>query len=130
MTSLPVPVSPVIKMVAFVGATASTSERMERRPPRRPTIVSRNDGSERSRLRTIDSSGGKKVVLIVVFSRYPPTCVRGSEIEAMFHSYISATNELLRELRCADHDCFSACCLYIELEGREIPLPIRDLSRP
>jgi hypothetical protein len=37
---LPVPVSPVIKTVAFVGATASTSERVERRPPRRPTIVS------------------------------------------------------------------------------------------
>src|SRR5580700_10265970 len=44
MTSLPVPVSPVIKTVAFVGATASTSASTGRRPPWRPTIVWRNDG--------------------------------------------------------------------------------------
>src|SRR6266404_5857001 len=55
MTSLPVPVSPEIKTVAFVGATASTWERMERSPPRRPTIVSKKEDGARSALRTIGS---------------------------------------------------------------------------
>jgi len=52
---LAVPVSPEIKTVAFVGATASTWERMERRPPRAPTIVSKKEDCARSDLRTIGS---------------------------------------------------------------------------
>src|SRR5580704_698120 len=64
MTSLPVPVSPVIKTVAFVGATASTSASTGRRPPWQPTIVWRNDGRVRSGSRRIGSFGRYRVVLI------------------------------------------------------------------
>ena len=52
MTSLPVPVSPVVKRLYTVLATASAAWlRIERRLPRRPSIVSRNEESVRSNLR-------------------------------------------------------------------------------
>src|SRR6266404_4187930 len=85
ITSLPVPVSPAIKTVAFVGATASTSVRMERRPPRRPTIVSRNEASERSRLCTTVSSRQYRVVLIVAFPLFLSICV--PTVAIIFCSY-------------------------------------------
>ncbi len=56
MTALPVPLSPVIKTVALVVATAFSWERIERRPPRRPTIVSTNEACARSGLLAIGSS--------------------------------------------------------------------------
>src|SRR5580704_17677750 len=51
MSSFPVPVSPPIKTVMLVGATASTRERMPRRAPRRPTMVSTKGISSQPSLR-------------------------------------------------------------------------------
>src|SRR5882762_7636234 len=74
MTSLPVPVSPVIKTVVLVLATASTWLRMERRPPRRPTIVSRNEDSTGSGLYTVRSGaiGGVEAKVIVSIADISP----------------------------------------------------------
>src|SRR3974390_2220155 len=54
------PVSPVIKTVVFVPATASTWLRIERRLPRRPTIVPRKDDSAHSGLRAVCFIGAIK----------------------------------------------------------------------
>ncbi len=56
ISSFPVPVSPEIKTVALVGATISTCERTARKPPCRPTIVSRNEARARPGASVPDSS--------------------------------------------------------------------------
>src|SRR5271170_1361704 len=75
MTSFPVPVSPAIRTVVFVGATASTRERMPRRLPRRPTIVSTNGRSSRSSSRARSLSLRYAVSFI---------CITGLEAELIF----------------------------------------------
>src|SRR5215469_6375319 len=85
MTSLPVPVSPVIKTVVFVPATASTWPRIERRLPRRPTIVSRNEDSARSGLRTVGPSGSR-VVFIGALSGYGFGCMTKLDAVLIFCS--------------------------------------------
>src|SRR6516165_2221511 len=70
MTSLPVPVSPVIKTVVFVPATAPTWARIERRLPRRPTIVSRNEDFTGSGLRAVLPSPRYRTVFIDTVSVY------------------------------------------------------------
>src|SRR5215468_3801615 len=72
MTSLPVPVSPVIKSVVFVPATASTWARIEHRLPRRPTIVSRNEAFARCGLRAVRPSPRYRTVFIDTVSGYGP----------------------------------------------------------
>src|ERR1700745_393080 len=85
MTSLPVPVSPEIKTVALVGATASTWERIERGPPRRPTMVSRNEERVRSGLHTTGLSAENRVTpVLIAFSSYRPASVMYSALEIIF----------------------------------------------
>src|SRR6516164_8143665 len=85
MTSLPVPVSPVTKTVVFVPATASTWARIERRLPRRPTIVSRNENSVRSGLRAFRSAPRYRVFIGVLFG-YGLGCMTEFEAVLMFCS--------------------------------------------
>src|SRR6266481_3920627 len=120
ITSLPVPVSPVIKTVAFVGATASTSVRMERRPPRRPTIVFRNEASARSRLRTTDSSRQYRVVLIVAFPLFSSICV--PTVAIIFCSYAQRHKFRRESLWCSQ--CRSSPDGALELRpGQQISEP-------
>src|SRR5271169_330049 len=84
MTSFPVPVSPAIRTAVFVGATASTRDRMPRRLPRRPTIVSTNGRSSRSSSRAPSSSLRYAMSFIGMFSSFSLICITGLEAELIF----------------------------------------------
>src|SRR5258708_17080804 len=84
MPSLPVPVSPAIRAVIFVGATASTKERMPRRHPRRPTIVSTNGSSSRFSLRARSSSLQYATTFIGIFPASSLICITELEAELIF----------------------------------------------
>src|ERR1700757_3223476 len=58
---------------------------MDRSPPRRPTIVSRNEAAARSCLRTTDSSRLYRVVLIVAFPLFSSISV--TVVAIIFCSY-------------------------------------------
>src|SRR5262249_8768932 len=99
MTSLPVPVSPVIMTVVFVGATASTWLRIGRRLPRRPTIVSVKVDDERSGLPSC-SGQCKIAAAFIVFAGQlmasEPCCA--TEIMSLlpFYPYLDSS------LRCSE----------------------------
>src|SRR6266699_3559927 len=82
--------------VALVGATAFSCERIERRPPRRPTIVSTNEASTRSGLRAIGSSARKRWGLIAVVRL---TCMTEFDSVLMLSSYSCHRNPLLGKER-------------------------------
>src|SRR5258705_5817938 len=84
MTSLPVPVSPVIMTVVFVGATASTWLRIGRRLPRRPTIVSRKGDCPRSDLCTRGLSACRVAPAFIMLAWHAPASGVYSATEIMF----------------------------------------------
>src|SRR5260370_16235779 len=90
MISFPVQVWPAIRTVIFVGATASTRERMPRRFPRRPTIVSTNGCSSRFSLRARSSSLRYATAFIGMFPASSLICIMELEAELIFHSYVRA----------------------------------------
>src|ERR1700730_8338540 len=102
MTSFPVPVSPAIRTVIFVGATASTRERMPRRLPRRPTIVSTNGGSSRSSLRA-RSSRRYAMAFIGICRASSLIGITELEAELIFHPYVRAHASCV--MCCCDCKC-------------------------
>src|SRR5260370_3712649 len=98
MTSLPVPVSPAIRTVVFVGATASTRERIPRRLPRRPTIVSTKGSSSRFSLRARSSSLRYTTAFIGMFPVFSLIWTTELKTELMFLSCARFNNF-------CDHNC-------------------------